>query len=145
MDFPSIFKKNRRQINKDNQEQGKIGEERIKAKYERDGYEVTRTGKGHDYKATRRNLLTGKKESRYIEVKTGNSQLSPLQKKKRRQFGNRYVEERVDTGLLGIGSTTVRGTPSSRKKPYSGFGIGLGPEPKRKRPKKPYSGFGIGL
>lgn len=52
---------------------------------------MKRTGRGHDFKATRSNWLTGKKETRYVEVKTGGAKLSPLQKRKKRSLGKKYV------------------------------------------------------
>lgn len=67
--FRDIFKKSRRQVNRENQEKGKRAERQIKAKWELSGYNVKRTGKGHDYKATKRDWLTGKKETTYIEVR----------------------------------------------------------------------------
>jgi hypothetical protein len=46
MGFFDVFKRSRKEINRSNQEQGKDGEEQVKAKYELNGYKVTRTGKG---------------------------------------------------------------------------------------------------
>ena len=43
--------------------------------------EVERTGRGHDLKTRRHNIFTGKTETTYYEVKTGNSRLSELQEK----------------------------------------------------------------
>ena len=107
------------------------------------GYNVERTGKGHDFKASKTNWLTGKKESVYVEVKTGNSKLSPLQKKKRRQFGDRYVEERTGAGPFGMGSSTIRGTPKRQTKRGFGSSImggsGTTRTPKKRRRKR-YSG-----
>jgi len=60
------------------------------------GWEMTRTGAGHDYRATRINRHTGKKETYYVEIKTGDSPLSPLQKKMKKRYGSRYKVERVD-------------------------------------------------
>ena len=100
-----IFKKSRKQINRENQEQGKAGEEQIKNKWKSYGYDVERTGKGHDWKATKKDFWTGKKETKYIEVKTGNSELSDLQKKKKRQMGKKYVVERLEPTIFGLSST----------------------------------------
>lgn len=47
------------------------------------GWTSKRTGRGSDYSQTRRSILTGKKERRLIEVKTGKAKLSKLQKKKK--------------------------------------------------------------
>ena len=50
MGFFDIFKKSRKQVNRENQEQGREGERKIREKYEFSGGKVTRTGKGHDFK-----------------------------------------------------------------------------------------------
>ena len=102
MGILNIFKKSRRQINRENQSQGKEGKRIVKRDLEMQGYKVQRTGRGHDFKATKENILTGKKESKYIQVKTGNSPLSKLQKQKKRQFGTRFVEERLEPTALGL-------------------------------------------
>ena len=112
-----IFKRSRREINRSNQEQGKAGEEQVKAKYEFNGYKVTRTGKGHDYRATKKNWWTGKRETKYVEVKTGNSKLSPLQRKKKKQLGSKYVEERVNSNpFMGYGGNISPSTNQHTKR-----------------------------
>ena len=117
MGFFDVFKRSRKEINRSNQEQGKAGEEQVKAKYELNGYKVTRTGKGHDYRATKKNWWTGKRETKYVEVKTGNAKLSPLQRKKKKQYGSKYVEERVDANpLTGYGGNSFFGSGSSEKR-----------------------------
>jgi hypothetical protein len=45
------------------------------------GWSSKRTGKGSDYQQKRRSILTGKKQERLAEVKTGKAKLSKLQKK----------------------------------------------------------------
>jgi transketolase len=108
-----VLRRSRREINQSNQEQGRSGEAQVKARYEMNGWKVTRTGKGHDYRVTRKNWTTGKTETKYVEVKTGNSQLSPLQRKKKKQFGSKYVEERVGSNpLMGYGRTICCYTPN---------------------------------
>ena len=108
MGFFNIFKKSKRQQIRDNADQGREGEAQVRSKYEMNGYTVKRTGRGSDYRATKRNWLTGKLKAVYVEVKTGNAKLSPLQKKKRKQYGGSYKVERVDTNpfasLLGSSS-----------------------------------------
>ena len=112
-----ILKRSRREVNQSNQEQGRSGEAQAKAKWEMNGWKMTRTGKGHDYRATRKNWRTGKTETKYVEVKTGNSQLSPLQQKKKQQLGSKYVEERVNSNpLIGYGRTILFGSNSSSQK-----------------------------
>ena len=126
MGFFDVFKKNRKQVNRENQEQGKIGERRIKEEYEFSGYKVKRTGKGHDLKAEKKDWFTGKKEIKYIEVKTGNSKLSKLQKKKQGQLGKKYVVERLEPTTLGLVSNNRESDkPKTRKKKNSSNSLGF--------------------
>lgn len=56
------------------------------------GYEVERTGRGSDFRIRRRDMLTGRVvESRLVEVKTGNSKLSKLQKRTKKRKSNYKV------------------------------------------------------
>ena len=75
---------------------GKAGEDQVQMNYMLQGYKMERTGRGHDFKATRTNYFTGRTETKYVEVKTGNAQLSPLQRKSKKKHKGHYVEERVD-------------------------------------------------
>jgi|SaaInlStandDraft_5_1057022.scaffolds.fasta_scaffold39812_2 hypothetical protein len=101
----SIWKRTRKEVNTTNQNQGKAGETQTKTVWEWDGWKMTRTGRGHDYRATRKNPITGKTETKYVEVKTGNSKLSTLQRKKKKQLGSKYVVERIDPNfLIGYGN-----------------------------------------
>ena len=125
----NFFKKSKRQQIRDNAVQGRNGEEQVKSKYEWNGYSVKRTGRGSDYKVTKRNWLSGKNETKYVEVKTGkNAKLSPLQKKKKKQYGGRYKVERVDTdpfaSMLGTSSQKSAGTRKSTKRKSSSKGTG---------------------
>jgi len=125
--FFDAFKKSRKQVNRENQEQGKAGEKRIKEEYEFSGYKVKRTGKGHDLKAEKKDWFTGKKETKYIEVKTGNSKLSKLQKKKRGQLGKKYVVERLEPTTFGLVSNNRESDkPKKRKKKDSSSSFGFG-------------------
>ena len=81
------FKRSKKEVIRDNKAKGKRAEEQVKTEYEMNGWNMERTDRGHDYKATKRNWLTGKKETKYVEVKSGNAKLSPLQKKKKKQMG----------------------------------------------------------
>lgn len=114
-----LFKKNRREINRENQSQGKEGEEHIRRKYEFNGYKVKRTGRGHDFKAERKDWLTGKKETKVIEVKTtkNSPRLSELQKKKKRQYGRNYVVEELEPTPFGpISKDSILSNGRSSKK-----------------------------
>ncbi len=119
MGFFDSLRKSRRQVNRENQEQGRAGERKIKEEWEFSGYKVTRTGKGHDLKAEKRDLFTGEKETKYIEVKTGNSKLSKLQKKKRGRLGKKYVVERLEPTPFGLQSNNRESDLSSKRKKKS--------------------------
>lgn len=145
MGFFDVFKKSRKQVNRENQEQGKAGERKIKSEYEFSGYKVTRTGKGHDLKAEKEDWFTGKKKTKYIEVKTGNSKLSKLQKKKRRQLGDKYVVERLEPTPFGLSTNNHESDLSAKKRKESksnlfGFGNttiwGTGTRTKKKTTRK---------
>ena len=134
MGFFGRFKKSRRQINRENQQQGKEGEDAVRQKYEFNGYKMERTGHGHDFKATKKNWWTGEKESKYVEVKTGESQLSDLQKRRKRQLGKRYVVERLEPTPLGlVNENSVLGSNSP-----------LNPKAKRSRTGMPGAILGSG-
>jgi len=94
------LRRSKRHIIRNNAAKGKAGERRVRDKYKRAGYRIKRTGRGHDFKATRTNRLTGKREIRYVEVKTGRAKLSPLQKRKKQSLGKNYVVERGDQPFL---------------------------------------------
>ncbi len=149
----NFFKRNRREINAENQCRGKQGEESVKSNYESRGYKVKRTGKGHDYKVSKRDLFTGKKESKYVEVKTGNSKLSKLQKKKKARLGSRYVVERPDnTGfrfclpkisLFGVSSSKESKKKNKKSDPFgmsstSLFGVSSSKKSKKKKQSDPF-------
>ena len=98
-----FFRRSKRGVIRDNAAQGRSGERRVRDRYEMSGYKMKRTGRGHDFKATRSNWLTGKKETKYVEVKTGGAKLSPLQKRKKRSLGKKYVVEKGDP-MFSFGS-----------------------------------------
>jgi len=100
MGFRDLFRKpTKKEVKKkqirNNAEQGKSGEQQVVARYRLNGWKMTRTGTGSDYRATRKNPRTGKSESKLVEIKSGNAKLSPLQEKKKAQMGSKYVVERV--------------------------------------------------
>ncbi len=115
MGFFDVLKKSRKQVNRDNQEQGRAGEKKIKDEYEFSGYKVSRTGKGHDLKAEKKDWF-GNKTTKYIEVKTGNSKLSKLQKKKRGHLGDKYVVERLEPTPFGLSTNNRESDLSSKQK-----------------------------
>lgn len=92
MSRKSIERSEKRTI-QDNVVRGRLGEDIVRAAYEMGGYKTTRTGRGHDFRATKTDPLTGKSKSKYVEVKSGNARLSTLQKKTKRRYGGKYVVE----------------------------------------------------
>jgi len=89
-------KQRRRRQLRDSQRKGRTGEEIVRWRYETMGYKMERTGKGSDFKATKRDWLTGRvAERKHIEVKTGKAKLSELQRKTKKKKRN-YKVERVD-------------------------------------------------
>lgn len=102
MGFFSTSRKSKREVIKANAAKGKRAERVVRTEYEMAGYKTEQTGKGHDFKATRKNLLTGKNDTKYVEVKSDNAKLSSLQKKKKEQLGRKYVVERRRSNPLDI-------------------------------------------
>ena len=83
-------------IIRDNQRKGRVAEDIVRMRYLIRGYEVERTGRGHDFRVRKRNPFTGRViESKLIEVKSGRANLSKLQQKIKRKKSN-YKVERVD-------------------------------------------------
>jgi len=81
---------------RENQRKGRAAEDMVRMNYALRGYEVERTGKGHDFRVRKRNLFTGRVvESKVVEVKSGKSNLSKLQQKTKKKKSN-YKVERVE-------------------------------------------------
>lgn len=58
---------------------------------------VERTGRGHDFKYTTENPVTGKKTKKYLEVKTGKkAKQSKLQKATQKKMGKKYKVVRIN-------------------------------------------------
>lgn len=136
------FKRSSRQVLRDNKARGDEGERLVKSKYQIAGYDVERTGRGSDYKVSRKNWFAGKKDTTLLEVKTGNAKLSPLQKKRKRSWGKRYVVERVPNSPLSqpVSSATQpaqkkgRGKSSLPSKSFRGSSSPGGSKRGRKSP-----------
>ena len=119
-------KKSRRQTLRENQERGRMGERRTEFWIGSAGWDMKRDPKGQDYIATKYNPLTGRKEKRYIEVKTGNAKPSPLQKKMQKKHGSSYHVVSGDSVLdkpngrdlwgLGVSHTKTTGRHRSTKR-----------------------------
>ena len=80
-----------------NAAQGRRVESIVRRRYERKGFKVQCTGRGHDFKATRYGSAGGK-FVKFVEVKSGNAKLSPTQRRAKRRLGPRYAVERVAAG-----------------------------------------------
>ena len=72
-----VTKSAKRSILGANKRKGKRAENRVMNEYKNKGWNVKKTGKGHDFKATKTtDMWTGKKTTKYVEVKTGDAKLS---------------------------------------------------------------------
>jgi len=92
---PPTKKQRKRRTLEENKRRGKSTEDQVEMSYRMSGYEVERTGRGHDFKVTKRDIFTRRViSSHHVEVKSGNAQLSPLQKKTKKKKRNyRVVRE----------------------------------------------------
>jgi hypothetical protein len=94
---PPTKKQRKRKTVRRNQARGRAAEDQAMTRDTMLGYEVKRTGRGHDYVRRRRDFLTGRvTRTEYIEVKSGNAVLSPLQKKTRKKKKGHYKIIRED-------------------------------------------------
>lgn len=87
-------KQNKRKTIRTNAAKGKRVEDKVKREYKKRGYDVKPTGKGHDFKATKTSPSTGKKTTKFVEVKSGDAKLTPTQQKSKKRLGKKFVEER---------------------------------------------------
>jgi len=79
----------KREVLEENVRKGKVGEILTEAQLSLTG-RVERTGRGSDYKHTTVDPWTGRRKTKYIEVKTGKSRVRPLQRKTKKRMGSRY-------------------------------------------------------
>lgn len=107
----------RRRLEK-NKRDGKAAEDAFREDARFFGKEIKRTGKGHDFKETIRDPLTGKVTgSKYHEIKHGGGELSQRQKQARARHGDRYEVQKYDEGLLGTTRvSTEKGNPGKKKR-----------------------------
>lgn len=83
----------KRLVLEENRIKGRLAEDIVKTRYFLSGYEVERTGKGHDFRVRKRDIFTGRViESKLVEVKSGNAELSELQHKMKKRKSNYRVE-----------------------------------------------------
>ena len=85
----------KREVIEENRRRGKAAEDSYVMKARLSGYEVERTGKGHDFRVRKGDPFTGKVTySGVREIKSGNSKLSKLQQKtKKKQSNYKVVRE----------------------------------------------------
>jgi hypothetical protein len=82
----------KREVIAENRRKGKAAEQSYVMRAKLSGYEVERTGRGHDYKIRKRDPWTGRVVyTGYREVKSGNAKLSKLQQKTKKRKSNYKV------------------------------------------------------
>jgi hypothetical protein len=94
---PPTKKQRKKKTIRDNQAKGRAAEDQAMMRDRLSGYDVERTGKGHDYVRRKRDIITGRvQKTEYVEVKSGNAKLSPLQKKTKKKKKGSYKTVRED-------------------------------------------------
>jgi len=85
----------KREILEENKRKGKAAEDLYKMRAQLLGYEVERTGKGHDFRIRKRDPFTGRVIYTGVrEIKSGNSKLSKLQRRvKKKQSNYKVIRE----------------------------------------------------
>ena len=88
----------KRDIIHENRIKGKNAEENYRMRAELAGYEVERTGRGHDFRVRKRDFITRKVTySGLREIKSGNAKLSKLQKTtKKNKHNYKVIRENPD-------------------------------------------------
>ena len=89
----------KREVIAENRRKGKAAEDTYVMRARMAGYEVERTGRGHDFRVRKRDIITGKVTySGVREIKSGNAKLSRLQRKTKKKQSN-YKVIRQDPGF----------------------------------------------
>jgi hypothetical protein len=84
----------------ENRRRGKAAEDAYIMRAQLAGYEVERTGKGHDFRVRKRNPFTGRVTySGLREIKSGDAKLSKLQRKTKKKKSN-YKVIRQEPGFI---------------------------------------------
>jgi len=82
----------KKEIIAENRARGKSAEDSYVLRAQLAGYEVERTGRGHDFRIRKRDIITGRVISSDLrEIKSGNAKLSKLQKKTKKKKSNYKV------------------------------------------------------
>jgi cytidylate kinase len=98
---PKTKKQRKREQVRQNYRKGKAAEDTYVMRARLSGYEVERTGRGHDFKVRKRDPWTGRVVyTGYREVKSGNAKLSKLQQKTKKRKSNYKVIHEVDNSLF---------------------------------------------
>lgn len=88
-------KERKRERIRQNRRKGKAAEDQVEMELQMEGYEVERTHEGSDFKAKRRDMLTGEVvEEKKVEVKSGRASLSESQEKEKKKSDNYEVRRR---------------------------------------------------
>lgn len=91
-------KERRRQRLSSNRANGRNAEESFVLREKLNGNSVKRTGRGHDYKVTHRDIFGRATRTTYHEVKSSrNARLSELQEKTKKKLKGRYKVERPNS------------------------------------------------
>jgi hypothetical protein len=81
----------KREVIDENRRKGKAAEDSYVMQARLAGYEVERTGRGHDFRVRKRDLTGKVTYSGVREIKSGNAKLSKLQKKTKKTQSNYKV------------------------------------------------------
>lgn len=92
---PETDAEKRQRISRENRRKGQAAEEAVRQRYGLYGYEVSRTGRGHDFFVTKRDIMGNVIDEKYIEVKYGDSRLSEVQVESMRKHKGHYRVERL--------------------------------------------------
>jgi len=85
----------------ENKKKGRLGEKIAQEEYEKNGFKVIPTGVGSDFVVFKR--IEGKSYQEYVEVKTGNSRVSKIQRtfmKEIKKSGKIYTVYRITNILM---------------------------------------------
>ena len=82
----------KKEVIAENRRKGKAAEDSYRMRAQLSGYEVERTGRGHDFRVRKRDFVTGRVTySGVREIKSGNAKLSRLQRKTKKKQSNYKV------------------------------------------------------
>jgi len=94
--IPESKKEKKQRVIRENKRKGEVGEQIVDTRYAIMGYKSEKTGRGSDRHVRKTDILGNVVQEFDVEIKTGKSQLSPLQQKEKARKGKGFVEERVE-------------------------------------------------